>query len=83
MKISDNVLLAIITGLPATIASLATLVNSLKNTQRLQAQTEKINAIHESTNGMKDALVASTAKASHAEGMADQRAEDRQYNKPT
>ena len=83
--ISDSVWLALITGMPATLASIATLVNSLKNTNRIREQSvqltatsQKIDAIHESTNGMKDALVSSTAKASHFEGMADQRAEDKQ-----
>jgi hypothetical protein len=34
--------------------------------------------VHEATNSMKDELVAATAKASHAEGMQDQRKEDAQ-----
>lgn len=35
---------------------------------------QDMRKVEVATNSMKDALVASTAKASHAEGMADQRA---------
>lgn len=35
---------------------------------------QDMHKVEIATNSMKDALVASTAKASHAEGMADQRA---------
>ena len=42
----------------------------------------KIEQIHKATNSMKDALVASTARASLAEGMAAGLKEGRQEGKP-
>lgn len=77
LAVSDQIWLAVIAGMPATIASLATLINSMRNSTRLRANSVKIDAIHESTNGMKDALVQATAVSSHAEGMAAQRAVDK------
>lgn len=75
--LSESVLVALATGLPATIASVATLINSIRNGNHLRKTTEKIEEIHIATNGMKEQLIASTAKASHAEGMSDQRAQDK------
>jgi hypothetical protein len=41
------------------------------------ATAENVKKIEVATNHMKDALVASTAKASHAEGLAEGKAEER------
>jgi len=75
--LADSIWIAVIAGLPATIASVATLVNSMRNTRTLSSNTVKIDDIHEKTNGMQEKLVAATAAASHASGMQDQRSEDR------
>lgn len=42
---------------------------------KVDASNENIHKIEIATNHMKDALVASTAKASHAEGLAEGKAE--------
>jgi hypothetical protein len=73
MKISENVLMAFIASLPATIASLATLVNSLRNSKTLSANSSKIAEIHEKTNGMLEAA----NRAAHSAGMSQQRADDK------
>jgi hypothetical protein len=77
MIISDAVLVALATGLPATIASVATLINSMRNSRVLSDNTKKIGDIHDATNGMQQQLMAGQAKTSHSEGMASQRRLDR------
>ncbi len=67
---TDAIQIALIASVPGTLAGLASLVASLRN-------HTKLIGLEKATNGMTSALVQSTAKASHAEGMSDQRAEDR------
>ena len=67
---TEAVQIALIASIPGTMAGLASLVASLRN-------HTKLVALGEATNGLTSALVKSTAKASHAEGMSDQRDKDR------
>jgi hypothetical protein len=53
------------------IAATAAAVQSFLNGRRSAKIEKNVAVIEKATNSMKDALVASTAKASHAEGMAD------------
>ncbi len=50
MELSDNVILALITAIPATIASLATLIVSMRNGR-------KADQVISATDGLKDELV--------------------------
>lgn len=52
------VLVALIAAVPATLAAITGVITALK-----------INSVHHQMNSMKDQLVASTAKASFAEGV--------------
>ncbi len=56
------------------IVALATLVSSIGALLVGWRNSRKIEAVHQATNGITDRLVASTAKASHAEGVADEKA---------
>jgi hypothetical protein len=48
-------------------------VISMRNSRKMDATQENVRKIEVATNHMKDALVAATAKASHAEGLAEGR----------
>lgn len=65
---SDPVLVALIAGIPPALIALATLVVSLRNSQ-------KVEEVHKATNSMKDALVIATEKEALARGIK-QGAED-------
>jgi hypothetical protein len=60
---TDQVLLAIITSVPPTIAAIAGLIIGIIN-------SGKIREIHVATNSMKDALVAATRSEALIEGHA-------------
>lgn len=60
--ISDATLATIITTIPVTLASIASLIIAIRN-------DKKVEAIHKATNSMKDALVASTDKEAFARGL--------------
>ena len=67
---TEAVQVAILVSIPATIGSIANLILSLK-------QRVKIDAIHEATNGMQATLIAQTKTISYAEGMAQQREDEK------
>ncbi len=56
------------------ITSLATLVTAFGGVVLGIRNSRKIEAVHVATNSMKDELVETTKLASHAAGMADERA---------
>jgi hypothetical protein len=59
--------------LPATILALAsfvTVVVGLINGRKITRQSQEIQAIHQATNGMKDALLMATEKEALARGTA-------------
>lgn len=62
-----------VVALSATVSALLTafMAYRLKRLEHLAKQT------HDNTNSMKDALVASTKKASYAEGREDQRTKEK------
>lgn len=63
-----------------SIVALATLATTLITgfmAYRLKRLEHLTKATHDNTNSMKDALVASTKKASYAEGREDQRQKDK------
>jgi hypothetical protein len=64
MEISDMVWVALISAIPPTIASIAALVVSVKNSR-------KLDEVHHATNGMKDALVEATRVEATAVGKAE------------
>ncbi len=64
---SDNVLIAILAALPATIASVGALIVTIRT-------SGKVEAVHIATNSMKDALVAAALIEGHGKGVADERA---------
>ena len=53
---------------------LAGVLVSWDNKRNIRRQAENVEKIEKATNSMKDALVASTAKASHLEGVAEGKA---------
>lgn len=63
---SDQLLVAMIGALPATIASVAALLVSMRNGR-------KVEEVRKATNHMKDELVAITDKEAHARGVKDER----------
>lgn len=66
-----QVLIALIGGLPATLAALGALVIGWKNAAKVDKQTENITKIEVATNSMKDALVKATRDKALLEGHAD------------
>ena len=58
-------------------AVLGNCVLSWRNSRKIDASNENVKKIELATNHMKDALVAATAKASHAEGLAEGKREAR------
>lgn len=70
MDISDAVVIAVITGLPPTIAAVASLVVSIRN-------GKKVDEIHKTTNSMSDKLLAVTRsdalQEGHTAGVADEK----------
>ncbi len=82
---SDNFWTAFFANLPALVASLIALVSaiaafvqSLRNGEKAAVLAEKIEVVHRATNSIKDELVASTARAAHAEGLAEGTARERE-----
>ncbi len=63
---SDTVLLALIAGFPATIASISALIVVLKTRRQVEE-------VHKATNSMKDALVAAALVTGHAAGVKEER----------
>lgn len=77
---TKDVLVLLITGLPAALAAYYAYRASLRgaqNSARLDLQSVNIEKIEKATNSMKDALVSSTAREKHAAGMAEERSEQR------
>lgn len=64
---SDEVLTSIIVTTPATLLALSTLIVQIKS-------IKKVEAIHQATNSMKDALVKATEAEALARGTAEGRA---------
>lgn len=54
----------------AIVAALSWL-QSWRNSRKLNAASKQIEVIHAATNSMKDALVAATGSAAHAQGLAE------------
>lgn len=71
MQISDTVLIALITGIPPTIASIAALIVSVKTLAVSARNSRKLDDVHTATNGMKDALVEATRSEATAVGKAE------------
>jgi hypothetical protein len=67
---SENVILAVIAGLPSTIAALGALYVSIVNGR-------KVDEVHRATNSMKDELVAVTSKEQRALGRLEGASEAR------
>lgn len=67
---SDLVIVALITAVPPTIASVAALIVSIMNGR-------KVEAVHKATNSMKDALVAAAKLEGHAAGVAEEQARNK------
>jgi hypothetical protein len=74
---TDTVQVALIVTIGPTIIGALNLLHQIIVARKvsevgdhLKAETKEIKA---ATNGMKDALVAATAKASHAEGVQDEK----------
>lgn len=71
---SDTVQLALIAGAPALLLGLVNAILLIRHGWKLKVVGEMAEKTEKNTNSMKDALVAATAAASHAEGMRDERA---------
>lgn len=82
-----TVLLALIAGLPAMLASMTAAVLSFRNTLQIERVADKVEIVHKATNSMKDQLVAVTRsdamQTGHAEGRAEIKAEQREAASPT
>jgi hypothetical protein len=71
----------LITALVLAATFVQSFLNGRKSARIEKAQTaikENVQTIEKATNSMKDALVAATARASHAEGAAEGLAQGRQ-----
>jgi hypothetical protein len=55
------------------VSLLGNMLIALLNFMQSRHNGKQIDAVHQATNSMKDALVASTAKASYAEGLQEGR----------
>lgn len=62
--------------------SAGALIQSMRNGKKAKKIAEDVQTIHLATNSMKDALVASTARASLAEGTAVGLAQGRSEGRP-
>lgn len=64
----------LVTSIATLLGVIGTLVLGWRNTNKIAAVDVKVEQVHLATNSLQDKLVASTAKASHAEGVADEKA---------
>ena len=86
----ESVIIALISTVPSIMALIGVIYSirvsregraDAAETKVIATETKAIALNTElNTNSMKDALVASTAKASHAEGMADEKAAEKARN---
>ena len=60
----------IITSVATLATALGSVLVSLRNSRKLDSQSQNVEKIEKATNSMKDALVQATAKASEAKGHA-------------
>jgi hypothetical protein len=70
--LSDTVLVAIVTGVPATIAAFASLITA----GAVLVQRGTIKKLETNTNSIKDALVKVTGDEAYLRGKADLRSEE-------
>lgn len=72
------VVIALIVGLPPTIGSIASLVISLRTSDKVQVVAEKVEVVHKATNSLTDRLVNTTRsdalQEGHTQGLADAKA---------
>lgn len=66
-----------VTSLIFAFGTLATGLGTILNYIQSRQNSVTLDIVHKATNGMKDALVASTAKASRGEGEAQGRADEK------
>jgi hypothetical protein len=78
MAMSDASLIAIVAVVPATIAAIGALVIGVMTARQSARRDEAVAKIEHATNSMKDELVALTDKESHARGVKDGVAEERE-----
>lgn len=71
---------AIGTLISAVASSVAVVLTAMNRSTSL-SNAKKIDEVHASTNGMKNELVATTAKASYAEGLIEGKAQNGNANK--
>ena len=70
---TDAVHVAIIASIGPTLVGLLNLAHLVITASRVAAMGANVKQIEVQTNHIKDALVAATAKASHAEGVKDEK----------
>lgn len=79
---TEGAWVAIMTGLPATIAAIGALIVALRNGVQVTKNTAAVEGVHKATNSIKDELVAATRVAALAEGVIRGAAEERARNAP-
>lgn len=71
-----NDLAQVIVAMATLVTALTAAVVGIVNALRINRVAANVQVIEKATNSMKDQLVATTAKASHAEGLAEGKAEE-------
>lgn len=70
---TDQVQIALIASIGPTIIGILNAVHQFSSSKKVTEMGVNIQRVETQTNSIKDALVASTALASHAEGVKDEK----------
>lgn len=70
---TDQVQIALIASIGPTIIGILNAVHQFTASKKVEQMGENIKQVEVQTNHIKDALVAATALASHAEGVKDEK----------
>lgn len=77
MRLSDVVIVALITTTPPTILSAASFITAWRGSTKVEAVAVQVEEVHKATNSMKDELVRATKSAAllkgHADGVKDEK----------
>jgi hypothetical protein len=65
----ETIILALIAGLPGTLAALGALIVTIRTGTKVAAVATQVNTVEKATNSMKDALVKATGEEALARGI--------------
>ena len=66
---TDSVIVALIAGLPGTMAAVGALIVTIRTGTKVAAVATQVNVVEKATNSMKDALVKATGEEALARGI--------------